>query len=170
MRKFGLSMLALALAAFVGGGAIGCKKDTGGTAKAPIHLSRTGLDTKPNVTQGSAETVKLSLDPDKNFTGSVSLSATQTKGDGLKATLDPENIKITKDENQDVTLTVKADKDAAPGVHTITVTATPPKGDKAVITVSFDVVKREGGAVEDPKKKKGDDGNGKGKAKPKDDE
>lgn len=167
MRKFGLSLLMLALAVLIGGSAVGCKKgDKGGTADAQFGMS--GPNRDPNVEQGNEATAELTINPDKNFKGKIDLKI-KSKGDGLAdARLSKDSVEITKDEDQNVTLTVKAKDDAPVGAQKVEVTATPPKGNAITTTVTFDVKRREGADNGKTKGKGGDGTNGKNKGKGKD--
>jgi len=113
---------------------VGCNQsEPGGQPGKEFRVS--GPTTSTAIKQGTTQTVELSLNRDKNFKQNVQLKADVPSG--LTAKLTPTTVKASDDTK--VSLEITADKKAAVGEHTITVTATPEGGTKTTVPVKVKV-------------------------------
>jgi len=113
------------------------KRDTGlTTPENSFRLTLPNLET--SIKQGEKKTVTIGISRGKNFDQDVKLSfGNPPKG----VTITPETPALKASEKEDA-ITIEADKDAALGEHTITVTGTPAKsGDKTSADLKIKVVK-----------------------------
>lgn len=94
--------------------------------------------TATTIKQGDKQTVKLTVNRGKNFKENVALSADAPAG--LKVDLDPATVKASDGET--VTASISAGADAALGEHTITVKATPEKGNATDVGIKVKVEKK----------------------------
>lgn len=92
-------------------------------------------DLATTIKQGEKETVKLTLDRNKDFKKSVTVSAEAPKG--LKVVMNSKTI--TASDPADFSFTVEAEKTAPVGDHTVRVTATPESGTATVVEVKVKV-------------------------------
>jgi uncharacterized membrane protein len=90
-----------------------------------------------NVRRGESRTVDITLKPSSDFNQTVKLSA-KSREDGITAKFDQSSVKLNG-ENRTVKLTVTAGKDASTGNRTVTVTATPERGEVQSAEVKFTV-------------------------------
>jgi hypothetical protein len=98
--------------------------------------------TAPTVKQGSSETVKLTVDKDKDFKEDVELSATVSlEGKGVSVELDPKAWK--PGGPSEVSAKVTATDKAPPAEYTITVTPKPAKGHSTPVTFKVTVAEKK---------------------------
>ncbi|HXG11516.1 MAG TPA: hypothetical protein VNK04_17305 [Gemmataceae bacterium] len=140
-------LLALAVVALIG--AVGCDgKSTPGGPGATNPRSGPGLTTPENtfkldvpntettLKQGEAKMITIGLERGKNFDQDVNLDFSGAPK-GVTVTPDKGMIKAGEKE---ITVKIEADKEAALGHHTITVTGTPAKGgSKASAEIKIEV-------------------------------
>lgn len=130
-------LAAVTLVAFTG-----CPKSpTGGGGTAPGKDESFTLDkvlTATSISQGGAKEVEIKLNRGKDFKQNVKLSAEKVP-DKVTVTFTPNPIKPSDDPKS--VMKIEAGKDAAQGESTITVKATPDKGDPTLIDVKIKVDK-----------------------------
>lgn len=119
-----------------------------GASKTPNNPSGAGMTTpdsafrldapnlETNIKQGEKKTITIGISRGKNFDQDVALTFSEP----------PKGVKITpagdlKASAKDVQVNIEADKDAALGKHTVTVTGTPKTGDKATTELKIEVQK-----------------------------
>jgi uncharacterized membrane protein len=115
--------------------ATGCNQSNPGGQQSQ-EFKVAGPATEPTIKQGTTQTIELSVNRDKNFKETVQLQA-DNPPEGIKAKLLQSTVKPGDDGK--VSLEITAAKNAPPGEHTITVTATPEKGSKATLPVKVKV-------------------------------
>jgi len=115
--------------------AVGCNQsNTGGQASQEFKIA--GPTVAPSIKQGTTQTVELTVNRDTNFKEAVQLK-TENPPAGITAKLNHNTVKPGEDGK--VSLEITADKTAPVGEHTITVTGTPEKGNKATLPVKVKV-------------------------------
>jgi uncharacterized membrane protein len=132
------SVLMLTLAVLLVGLA-GCNKSEqgGGTGSESFTMSAPATSTK--IKQGDTRTVNITLNRGKNFSQTVRLSATASKG--ITPDVSPTMVKAA-DSNNEVKLTIAVAEDMPPGDQKVTVTATPERGNTTSVEVPVTVEKK----------------------------
>jgi len=105
--------------------------------RSEAKFDMTGPSTTTNVAQGESNHVNLALKPGNDFNQNVKITAKATEK-GIKCALDHERVQL-HGSNQDVKLTVTADKDAAPGKRIVVVSAIPDDGNPRTFELNFNV-------------------------------
>ena len=110
------------------------------SANTKAGFDMTGPSTSTTVKQGDSNHVTLALKPGKDFHQTVKLEAKALEG-GLKCALANPSVNLDG-ANKEVKLTVTADSAAAPGTHTVRITATPESGNPKTLDVNVEVKKK----------------------------
>lgn len=134
-------LLAISAAAVIALVPIACNNSPQGGSPGTddsFHLSGPGNTIPTTIKQGDTQTVKVSVDRDKNFHKTVSLSVKAP--DSIKADLDRTTVK--DGESPDVNVKVHPTDGAVPGDYTVTVTGTPESGAPTNLDVKVKVISK----------------------------
>jgi hypothetical protein len=133
-------LLAVAAAAVLALGPVACSNQSpeGGTPGTNSTFKLSGPTIKPSIKQGDTETVKVSVNRDKNFHQTVNLDVKAP--DKIKADLDRTTVK--DGESTDLNLKINPAADAPPGDHTITITGKPESGQSTTLQVTVNVTQK----------------------------
>jgi uncharacterized membrane protein len=136
MKKLAAMALAFAILPFVG-----CNTSPTGGSGGNDTFKLKGPETATTVKQGEEAKIKLTVDRGKEFKQDVKFEhADQPKG--VHVEFEPTTLKAG--DKAELTMVVKADKDAALGPATIKVTGKPAeKGAETSVPVKIDVKKAE---------------------------
>jgi uncharacterized membrane protein len=138
MRRMTVLGVALGLVGMIGCNASERGGKTDDTTRGSETFRLKGPVTATTIKQGDQQTVKLTLDRGKNFKKDVTLKADAPTG--LKVEFEPRTVKASDGET--VAATIKAEKDAPLGEHTVKVTATPSEGNAVDLDLKVKVEKK----------------------------
>ena len=90
------------------------------------------------IKQGESKIIDVSLDRSSNFKQDVKLEAMSAET-GKGVTIDPTSKSVAASDTAKISMTVKAEKDAAIGDHIIKITGTPASGAPTTVDVTIRV-------------------------------
>jgi uncharacterized membrane protein len=118
---------------------LGCNRSPeGGTPGTDNSFRLKGGTIPTSIKQGDSESVKVSIDRDRNFQQAVRLEAKAPAQ--VTASIDRNLVKAG--ESPDVNVQIKPKEDAAPGEYTVTVTGTPDSGSPTNLELKVTVTQR----------------------------